>query len=69
MCISQVTMQETYFFILPLQIGSVGFWVDPLFQVVAEIHQHLLHNTDRILSAQSEYYLAFPVFDLSPKFC
>lgn len=58
-------MQETYFFILPLQIGSVGFWVDPLFQVVAEIHQHLLHNA----SAQSEDYLAFPVFDLSPKFC
>lgn len=30
--------------VLPLQVGSVGVWVDSLFQVVAEVHQHLLQT-------------------------
>lgn len=41
--------EETHYFLsllsaLPLQVGSVGVWVHSLFQVVAEVHQHLSHR-------------------------
>lgn len=30
--------------LLPLQVGSIGFWVNVFLQVVAEVHQHLVVN-------------------------
>lgn len=30
--------------LLPLQVGSIGFWVYAFLQVVTEVHQHLIRR-------------------------